>query len=80
MSLTLPPAPCPPLKSGMLASESLEGFQCLVMTRPRVWGEAMQVIGEVGWRTSSLKVRKVKEVSEQDIGRVNTVDVEITNN
>ena len=52
----------------------------MVMTKSRVWDEAMEVTGEVGWRTSSLQVRKVKGVSEQDIGRVNNVDVEITNN
>lgn len=50
------------------------------MTRSRVWGEAMEVISEEGWRTISLQVRIVKDVSEQDIGKVNSVDVEITNN
>lgn len=50
-----------PLVSGMLESEILEGFQWWVMTRSSVWGEAMEVINEVGWRTSSLQARRSRK-------------------
>lgn len=34
----------------------------MVMTRSRVWGEAMEVIIEMGWRTSSLPARKSRKL------------------